>query len=131
MKGRGMTPEALRRFALALPESVEEPHFERTSFRTRKRIFATMTRDGLEAMVKLADPDEAEELVSRWPGAFFSHGTWTTRHGALGVRLAAVRTEMMRELVLAAWKALASKRALAAFDADGAAKARRPARGDG
>ena len=35
MRGRGLTPEALRRFALALPETLELPHFERTSFRTR------------------------------------------------------------------------------------------------
>ena len=128
MRGRGLTPEALRRFALALPETLELPHFERTSFRTRKKIFATMTRDGREAMVKLADPEEAAELIARWPDVFFGHGTWTTRHGALGGRLESVKPEMMRELVRAGWKALASKRALAALEGSGVESRRRARR---
>jgi predicted DNA-binding protein (MmcQ/YjbR family) len=31
----------LRQFALSLPETTQEPHFEKTSFKVRKRIFAT------------------------------------------------------------------------------------------
>jgi hypothetical protein len=113
----GMRADALRRFALSLPESSEQPHFERTSFRTRKKIFATLTRDGREAMVKLADPDEAQELLARSPETFLSYGAWTTRGGALGVRLARVDPGLMRALVTAAWKSVASKRALAALAA--------------
>jgi len=112
-----MTPETLRRFALALPETVEEPHFERASFRTRKKIFATLTRDGKEAMVKLAEPDEVEALLAAEPGTFFSYGTWTTRNGALGVRLARVKAPQMKALVTAAWKGVAAKRVVAAFEA--------------
>jgi len=89
-----------------------------------------MTRDGREAMVKLADPEEAAELIARWPDVFFGYGTWTTRNGALGVRLEAVKTEMMRELVCAAWKALASKRALSALEGSGARNNRGGARRD-
>jgi len=112
-----MTLDALRRFALSLPESSEEPHFERASFRTRKKIFATLTRDGREAMVRVADPDELEELLAREPETFFSYGAWTTRGGALGVRLRKVDSALMRALVTASWKRVASKRALAAFEA--------------
>lgn len=118
-----MTPEALRRLALALPETCEAPHFERTSFRTRGKIFATLARDGREAMVKLPDPEEAEELIAASPETYFSHGAWTTQSGALGVRLAKIDTARMRQLVTAAWKSLATQRALAAFA--GAAKPRR------
>ena len=85
-----MQPDALRRLALSLPEAHEAPHFERTSFRVGKKIFATMTADGAEAMVKLASPDDVEGLLSSKPAVFFSYGTWTTRNGALGVRLAKV-----------------------------------------
>ena len=31
----------VQRMALALPEAVEEPHFDKTSFRVRGKIFAT------------------------------------------------------------------------------------------
>ena len=62
-----MQPDALRRLALSLPEAHEAPHFERTSFRVGKKIFATMTADGAEAMVKLASPDDVEGLLSSKP----------------------------------------------------------------
>ena len=114
-----MTPEALRRFALSLPEAHEAPHFERTSFRIGKKIFATLTRDGREAMVKLSSADDAEDLLSSAPETFLSYGTWTTRNGALGVRLAKVKSAQMQQLVTEAWKSIAPKRAIAAFEAAG------------
>jgi len=124
-----MQPDALRRLALSLPEAHEAPHFERTSFRIGKKIFATLTRDGREAMVRVAEPDDVEGLLSTYPDAFFSYGTWTTRNGALGVRLAEVNPALMRQLVTAAWKSIAPKRALAAFaDLDGAGPSKRSKR---
>ena len=112
-----MTPAALRRLALSLPGTHEEPHFERTSFRAGKKIFATMTGDGREAMVRVPDPDEREALLSGEPGVFFSYGGWTDRNGALGIRLAKARLSLMRGLVVGAWRSVAPKRVVAAWDA--------------
>ncbi len=125
-----MTPEALQRLALSLPGSHEEPHFERRSFRIGKKIFVTMTRDGREAMVKVPEPDDAEGLLQSHPDVFFSYGSWTTRNGALGVRLANMRISMMRNLVIGAWKSVAPKRAVAAFEAAGTAARRKPRRAE-
>jgi hypothetical protein len=113
-----VTPKALQRLALALPGAHEEPHFERVSFRVGKKIFATMTPDGAEAMVRV-DPDGVQALLSTHPDVFFSYGGWTIRNGSLGVRLARVDATLMRELVTASWKHSAPKRAVAAFDAGG------------
>jgi hypothetical protein len=33
--------EELRKLAMSFPEVTEEPHFEKTSFRVKKKIFAT------------------------------------------------------------------------------------------
>ena len=104
-----MTPTELRRCALSLPDTHEEPHFDRTSFRVGTRIFATMTSDGEEAMVKVPSPEHVDALLSTYPKVFFSYGGWTTRGGALGVRLAKVKTAMMTELVTAAWEHVTSK----------------------
>lgn len=111
-----MTPQAFRRFALSLPEAHEEPHFERASFRVGKKIFATLVRDGSEAMVKLPVAEEAEEWIASRPELFLSYGTWTTRNGALGVRLAKAPAKLVQGLVLEAWRAIAPGRARAAFD---------------
>lgn len=37
-----VTPETFRKMALALPGTIEMPHFNRASFRINKRIFATL-----------------------------------------------------------------------------------------
>jgi hypothetical protein len=41
-----MTLAQVRRLALALPEAAEAPHFDYTSFRVRKKIFATAPPGG-------------------------------------------------------------------------------------
>jgi hypothetical protein len=110
-----MTPKAFQRFALSLPEAHEEPHFERTSFRVGKKIFATMTPDGAEVMVRVAPPELVRSLLSTRDDIFFSYGAWTVKNGSLGVRLAKAKAEMIEELVVESWRHVASKRALAAF----------------
>ncbi|MEO6253064.1 MAG: MmcQ/YjbR family DNA-binding protein [Ferruginibacter sp.] len=37
-----VTVETFRQMALALPDAIELPHFDRASFRINKRIFATL-----------------------------------------------------------------------------------------
>jgi hypothetical protein len=44
-----ITPNFFRQLALSFPEAVEQPHFEITSFRVNKKVFATL--------------DEAKQLV--------------------------------------------------------------------
>jgi len=104
-----MTPAALRRFALSLAGAHETPHFERTSFRVGTKIFATLTRDGLEAMVRVAPQSRVRELLVTRPDVFFSYGGWTVRHGALGVRLRDVDLATMKSLVRDAWGRIAPK----------------------
>jgi predicted DNA-binding protein (MmcQ/YjbR family) len=47
----------LRQFALSLPETTEEPHFEKTSFRVRKKIFVTYDEKDNRASFKLSEID--------------------------------------------------------------------------
>ncbi len=104
-----MTPKAFRSFALSLPDAHEEPHFDRASFRVGKKIFATMTADGKEAMVKVGSIDRIDTLLKSFPAAFFDYGGWTWKGGALGVRLAEVDPELLRELVTAAHGNIAAR----------------------
>jgi hypothetical protein len=110
-----MTPDALRKLALSFPEAHEAPHFDRTSFRVGTKIFATMTADGKEAMVRVA-PGRVHDLLEEHPDVFFSYGGWTVKNGSLGVRLAKVKIAMMRELVRDSWKHAAPKKVVAAFE---------------
>ena len=42
-----------KELALSFPETVEMPHFEKTSFRVRNKIFATLAEKEMRAMIKL------------------------------------------------------------------------------
>lgn len=47
-----------RAIALSLPEAEESPHFEKTSFRIRKKIFATYDAKKDRATLKLSEIDQ-------------------------------------------------------------------------
>lgn len=54
-----MTPFSfLRDFSLSLPEATEEPHFEKTSFRVKKKIFATYDETHNRACLKFSEADQ-------------------------------------------------------------------------
>ena len=105
-----MTAQTFRKLALSLPEAHEEPHFERTSFRVGKKIFATMVPDGSEAMVRIYPRKRVYDLLSEHSDTFFDYGSWTWRNGALGVRLKRADRTLIRELVVEAWRSVAPKR---------------------
>ncbi len=47
-----------RELALSFPEATEEPHFEKTSFRVKKKIFATYDESKKRACIKLSEIDQ-------------------------------------------------------------------------
>lgn len=50
--------EIFRKLALSFPEATEEPHFEKTSFRVKKKIFATYDEKNKRACLKLSEIDQ-------------------------------------------------------------------------
>jgi hypothetical protein len=110
-----MTPTAFRRFALSLPEAHEAPHFDRASFRVGKKIFATMTADGKEAMVRVGEAELRATLFAEHAAVFFSYGGWTERNGSVGVKLAKADAKMIQAMIVESWRHVAPRRALAAF----------------
>ena len=61
--------DAARAFALSLPGSTEEPHFEASSFRVRGRIYATVPPDD-EHLHVFVDEGEVRAAVAEDPAAF-------------------------------------------------------------
>jgi predicted DNA-binding protein (MmcQ/YjbR family) len=50
--------DTFRKLALSFPEATEEPHFEKTSFRVKKKIFATYDDLNKRACIKLSEIDQ-------------------------------------------------------------------------
>jgi predicted DNA-binding protein (MmcQ/YjbR family) len=53
-----VTIDTFRKLALSFPEATEEPHFEKTSFRVKKKIFATYDVIKKRACIKLSEIDQ-------------------------------------------------------------------------
>ncbi len=109
-----LTESDVRRLALALPEALEEGHFDKPSFRIRKRIFATIGE--AEGVVVLKIPvDEQEVLLQAKPDTFVTNA-WS-KQGWLGVRLDRIEPDLFEELLENAWRRIAPKRAIKALEA--------------
>ncbi len=54
-----LTPDRVRELALAFEEAVELPHFHLTSFRIRKKIFATMDVEKRLVMISLTPVEQS------------------------------------------------------------------------
>lgn len=116
-----MTTEAkIRALALGLPEAVEAPHFEITSFRIRKKIFATLGERKQPLVLKLR-PDQQAMLVETQPKIFapvpghWGHAGWT------GVAIGAADVETLRHALTLAYCNVAPKKLAAALQRPGAA----------
>lgn len=111
-----MRLDTARRFALSLPETTEEPHFEKSSFRVRGKIFATVPEGGRALHVQ-ADPMEIDALVASSPEAF-EPIVWGKRVMSDWVRvtLAAAPRDIVCDLLEDAWRRKAPRRVVAEHD---------------
>ncbi len=114
-----MTLSEARSFALSLPEAVEEPHFEYSSFRVPagsagRKIFATVPPEGTHLHIFL-DEHAARAVVAETASA--CEELWWGRR-LLGVRvdLAQADRGLVCELLEAAWRRRAPKRVLAEYE---------------
>lgn len=54
-----ITAQTARKLALAFEEAEELPHFEKASFRVKKKIFATLNEKQQRATLKLSESDQS------------------------------------------------------------------------
>lgn len=77
-----MTLNELRTLALSFPEATEEPHFEKTSFRVKKKIFVTYDEKLYRCTIKLSEIDQdafsiaAKQVIYPVPNKWGKQG-WT------------------------------------------------------
>jgi hypothetical protein len=104
---RGLGAEQARAAALGLPETVEQDHHGRPSFRVAGRIFATLW-DAEHLNVMLDEPGIRTAVQAR-PDAC-SEVWWGKRLRAVRVSLVSADHELLRELLADAWEGKAPAR---------------------
>jgi hypothetical protein len=99
---RAMSTEAeFRTLAMALPGTVEAPHFDRAAFKVA-RIYATLAADGRSANLKLT-PDEQEFKCMLNPAAFTAIPNGWGRQGWTTVTLSEIDAAELGAALEMAW----------------------------
>jgi hypothetical protein len=102
-----VSPDEARSLALSVPESVEQDHHGRPSFRVAGKIFATLWSN--ERMnVMLGERGIRTALFRALDGC--EEVWWGKRLAAAGVTLARVDSELLQELLTDAWEQKAPRR---------------------
>ncbi|HEY2356023.1 MAG TPA: MmcQ/YjbR family DNA-binding protein [Phenylobacterium sp.] len=101
----------VRRLALALPETYEEPHFDIGSFRVNKKIFCTWAADSPRIMLKFA-PEDQHNLVAEAPEAIAPVPGYWGQKGSTYVQFGQIDEARLAALIRLAWATVAPKRLL-------------------
>jgi hypothetical protein len=104
-----MSLEEFRALALSFPETTELPHFDITSFRVGKKIFATMNTKENRATLRFSEIDQSV-FTAMAPGVIRAVPNKWGKYGWTNVDLAAVDTELLRDALTTAYCEVAPPR---------------------
>lgn len=94
---------SFRQLALSFPGTTESPHFERTSFRAGKKIFATLA-EAEELACLMLSPEDQDVFVAMGKGTVYPVPNKWGEQGATYVRLADVEDALLKDALEAAYQ---------------------------
>lgn len=97
---------SFRRHALAFPGAEEQPHFEKSSYRIKKRIFATLDEKKKVAVVKLRLVDQSAFCAFDTAVIFPAPGLWGG-HGWTMIDLKKVKISTLRDALRMSYETVA------------------------
>ncbi|MDR6761185.1 putative DNA-binding protein (MmcQ/YjbR family) [Flavobacterium sp. 2755] len=101
--------EDFRKAALSFENAVEETHFEKTSFRVNKKIFATFDEKNNRAVLKLNEIDQSVFCASSEMIFYPIPNKWG-KQGWTIVELSKVRQEMFQDALKLSYQNVAQKK---------------------
>lgn len=96
-----MKADAVRKFALSMPDSTEEPHFHFSSFRINGKIFATMPPS--EELLHVFAPEEDREVAVATNPDICEVLHWGKRVVGVKIDLAGASQSLVKDLLQAAY----------------------------
>lgn len=103
-----VTRSEVKKWALALPETIELPHFEKTSFRVAKKIFATVDTKNQKVVVKLNEVDQSV-FSSGKTGIYPLSNAWG-KQGWTMIDMKKVRKTLFKDALRTSYNEVAPKR---------------------
>ena len=104
-----VTIDMFRKIALSFPEVTEEPHFEKTSFRIKKKIFAIYDGKNKRACIKLSEIDQNVFSAADKTIIFAVDNKWGKKGWTL-VNLERVHRDLFIDAITTAYYEVAPKR---------------------
>jgi len=101
--------DTFRKLALSFPEAIEEPHFEKTSFRVKKKIFATYDDIKKRACIKLSEIDQ-DVFSSTDKTIIFPVDNKWGKQGWTLIQMTKVRKELFMDALTTAYCEVAPKK---------------------
>lgn len=101
--------ETFRKLALSFDNATEEPHFEKTSFRISKKIFATFDEKNNRAVLKLNVIDQSVFCASSEMIFYPIPNKWGIQGWTI-VELSKVRPEMFEDALILSYQNVVSKK---------------------
>ena len=100
---------SFRKVALSFPGTTEQPHFEKTSFRVAKKIFATLDTGNKIASIKLSIIEQDVFCAFDKTIIYPVPNTWG-KQGWTCINLKKVQKEMLVDALTTAWLCVAPKK---------------------
>jgi predicted DNA-binding protein (MmcQ/YjbR family) len=98
-----------RELALALDNAVEQPHFEKTSFRVNKKIFATLDSKNKRVVIKLTEIEQSVFCSFDSSIIYPVEGAWG-KQGWTAVELDKVRKSMLADALTSSYNNASAKK---------------------
>ena len=112
-----MTFDDIRKMALSWPEVEDGTSYGTPALKIRKKMLARLKEDNDSLVVPGVPLDEREMLVESQPKIFYFTDHYRDYPTVL-IRLSKAKRSHVEPLLRRHWKALASKAAVKAYDAD-------------
>ncbi len=106
-----VTIETFREIALSFPQAEELPHFEKTSFRVKKKIFATLSPESTKACIKLSEVDQSVFCSFDKTIIYPVDNNWG-KQGWTFFELKKIRKDMLKDALTTAYTEVALKKPL-------------------
>ncbi|MEZ4963302.1 MAG: MmcQ/YjbR family DNA-binding protein [Saprospiraceae bacterium] len=101
-----ITSETVRQLALALPETMEQPHFEKNAFRINGKIFATHSAEKQQVVVKLNEVDQSVFSAMGKGSCYPVAGGWG-KQGWTAIELSSAEEVFLQDALKTAWLTVA------------------------
>src|SRR5689334_6393128 len=104
-----VTAQQFRKLALAFPDAVEQPHFQKTSFRVKKKIFATLDESSSIATLKFTPVDQSVFVDISKGAVYPAQGAWG-KSGYTNVNLQKINLRILKDAMNTSYASVGPKK---------------------